>query len=57
MRSLSIIDELSPRQLVQYNSGKNGFGIEGYEVAGQLIRSPKATIGKSKELNLIASIQ
>lgn len=53
---LSIVHELSPRQLVEADRVKSPFGIEGYEVALAANRSPKATIGKSKELNLIAMV-
>lgn len=45
---LGIISEMSPRQMVDFNDGKQSFGIEGYDYKLQNTMSPRPSLPRSK---------
>ena len=51
---LSIVQELSPREMIQSSNKKSPFGIEGYELPDSPQRAAKTTFNKSKALGVIA---
>ena len=53
---LSVIKEYTPKQMVMNMLKKHDFGIEGYSIPPQLIRSPRATQPKSKAPGVIEMI-
>ena len=56
MTKLSVIKEVTPRQMVLDMLKKHDFGIDGYEIPPSLTRSPRPTQPKSKSPGVIEMI-